>query len=93
MTKKIWLLSKKILVVALAAGFFASCGDVSRKVNEKIEELTQKSESLDSLVNNEINEILPIDSLMKTEQEKFTQIDSLVQKPIKKLDSIVNIAP
>jgi len=79
MIKKNWILSKKVLLVALAVGFFSSCGDVGKKINEKIEDLTKKTESVDSLINNAIDEALPIDSLIKTEQEKIFQIDSLIQ--------------
>ncbi len=73
-----WVFPKIILVVALTAWLFSSCGDVSKRVNEKLDELSKKTESLDSLIKNHINEIIPIDSLTKKGSESLNKIDSLI---------------
>jgi enoyl-[acyl-carrier-protein] reductase (NADH) len=73
------------LVVLLTAGFLISCGDVNRRVDEKIDKLLKKTESLDSLLNQEIDKVLTLDSLIDKEHQKVIKLDSLIHnyKPIK----------
>lgn len=81
---------KTILFVVFLSATFTSCGDVSRKVDENIEKLIKKTESLDSLLNQEVDKILIIDSLIDKERLKVIKLDSLIQKSSSKLDSVVN---
>ncbi|HOK39308.1 MAG: hypothetical protein WHW07_09050 [Bacteroidales bacterium] len=78
------------LVVLLTAGFLISCGDVNRRVDEKIDKLLKKTESLDSLLNQEVDKVLTLDSLIDKEHQKVIKLDSLIQKSSTKLDSVVN---
>jgi len=86
MTKTIGI----ILVVVMTAGIFISCGDLNRKVDEKIDKLLNKTESLDSLINKEIDKVLVLDSLISTGSEKAKDLDSLIDKSKSRLDSLVN---
>ena len=81
---------KIILLAAIFSVTFISCGDVSQKVNEKIETLINKTESLDSLLNKEVEKVLALDSLINKEQQKVMKLDSIIQKSSSKLDSVVN---
>lgn len=81
---------KIILLVAIFSFTFISCRDVSQKVNEKIETLNKKTESLDSLLNKEVEKVLTLDSLIDKEHQKVMKLDSLIQKSSTKLDSVVN---
>lgn len=78
-----------ILLAFFSIPFF-SCSDVSRKVDEKIEQLLKKTESLDSLLNQEIDKVLTLDSLIDMENQKVIKLDSLIQNSSSKLDSVVN---
>jgi predicted RecB family endonuclease len=78
------------LVVLLTTGFLISCGDVNRRVDEKIDKLLKKTESLDSLINKEVDKVLQLDSLINKEYEKVNKLDSIINKSSSKLDSIVN---
>jgi copper homeostasis protein CutC len=66
----------------------ASCGNLSTEVDNKLNELKNKTESLDSLVNNEVDKVLTLDSLINKESEKIKKLDSLIDKSTSKLDSI-----
>lgn len=74
-----------ITVFALTA-----CGDLSREVEEKLNELNTKTESLDSLVNQEFEKVLTLDSLINSESEKVKKLDSLIDKSASRIDSISN---
>ena len=84
---------KKVLKIRLFVAFFSvtliSCSDVSRKVDDNIEKLLKKTETLDSLLNQEVDKILTLDSLIDKEHQKVIKLDSLIQKSSSKLDSVV----
>ncbi|KAF0238879.1 MAG: hypothetical protein FD181_602 [Prolixibacteraceae bacterium] len=79
-----------ILVVVITAVIFFSCGDLNRKVDDKIDKLMKKAESLDSLINKDVDKVLQLDSLINTGSEKAKKLDSLINKSTSRLDSIVN---
>ena len=85
---------KKVLKISLFIVFLSvtliSCSDVSRKVDDNIENLIRKTESLDSLLNQEDDKILALDSLIDKEHQKVIKLDSLIQKSSSKLDSVAN---
>jgi hypothetical protein len=68
---------------------FISCTEMGRKVEEKLYDLNNKAESLDSLVNKEVDKILILDSIINRESEKVKKLDSLIEKSASRLDSIV----
>ena len=81
---------RAILVVVMTIGIFISCRDLNRKVDEKIDKLLKKTESLDSLITKEFDKVLVLDSILSTGSEKANKLDSLLNKSSSKLDSIVN---
>lgn len=83
------VLKLNIFIAFLSITFF-SCNDVSRKVDDKIEKLIKKTESLDSLLNQEVDKILTLDSLIDKEHQKVILLDSLIQKSSSTLDSVLN---
>ena len=50
----------------------------------------KKTETLDSLINQEVDKVLTLDSLIDKEHQKVIKLDSLIQKSSTKLDSVVN---
>ncbi len=78
-----------ILMAVVTTGIFNSCGDVNRKFDEKIDNLMKKAESLDSLINKEVDKVLVLDSLINTGSEKAKKLDSLIDKSTSRLDSLV----
>ena len=84
----------KVLKISIILAFFSitffSFSDVSKKVVEKMEQLLKKTESLDSLLNQEVDKVLTLDSLIDKEHQKVIKLDSLIQKSSTKLDSVVN---
>jgi hypothetical protein len=82
---------KKQLIVILSLMMmvlFISCGDMSQKVEDKLKELTNKANSLDTLINKEINKVLSLDSIINLESNKVKLLDSLINKTSSKIDSI-----
>lgn len=81
---------KNSIFLAFFSITFLSCNDISKKVDEKMELLLKKTETLDSLINQEVDKVLTLDSLIDKEHEKVIKLDSVIQKSSTKLDSIVN---
>ncbi len=78
------------LLLISVAGLLISCGDVSNRIEEKLNELNNKAEQLDSLVNKEVDKVLALDSLINMESKKVKELDSLVRKSSSKIDSIAD---
>lgn len=81
---------KTSIYIAFISVTFFSCGDVSRKVDEKIDQLQKKTESIDSLLNQEVDKVLPLDSLIDKEQQRVLKLDSLIQDSSSKIDSVAD---
>jgi len=80
----------KIVLSLLMIMLFISCTEMGRKVEERLDDLNNKAESLDSLVNKEVEKVLTLDSIITKESEKVKQLDSLIERSASRLDSIVN---
>lgn len=78
-----------MLLLVITTAIFISCGDLNRKVDEKIENLMKNAESLDSLINREVDKVLVLDSLINTGTEKAKMLDSVINKSTSRLDSLV----
>lgn len=72
----------------MTIGLFTSCADISKKAEEKLNELNNKSEYLDSLINKEMDKVIALDTLINLESNKVKKLDSLVNKTSTKLDSL-----
>lgn len=82
------ILLKMSLPLLFAVGVLTSCGDISKKAEEKLNELNQKTDELDSLVNKELDKVKALDTLIDAERNKVKKLDSLVNKTTTKLDSL-----
>ena len=80
--------NKIIIFTMLAMFLLASCGNLSNEVENKLNELKNKTESLDSLINKEVDKVLTLDSLINEEKEKVKKLDTLINKSSSQLDSI-----
>lgn len=80
----------KSLLCFLTIGLFASCDNgVSKKLENKLNELELKTQSLDSMVNREMNSIKNFDSLINFESDKIKKLDSVVTESSSKIDSML----
>jgi hypothetical protein len=79
------------LPAVLFALLFHSCGDVGKRVGEKLEDLGKKTQQLDSIVNYEVSRIRQLDSLVNMEDLKLQRLDSLIDRAGSKADSVLNI--
>jgi copper homeostasis protein CutC len=79
---------KNTVFTMLASLLLTSCGSLSNEVENKLNELKNKTESLDSLVNKEIDKVLTLDSLINQESDKVKKLDTLINKTSSQLDSI-----
>jgi hypothetical protein len=80
----------KLFTMIVITISLTSCGNLSNEVDNKLNELKNKTESLDSVINKEVNKVLMLDSLINREGEKVKKLDSLINKNSSKLDSISN---
>lgn len=84
-------LNPKQLFLTVTAGFsLAACSNLSTEVENKLIELKTKTESLDSLINKEVDKVLILDSIINTESEKVKKIDSLIHEKASQIDSFSN---
>ena len=68
---------------------FTSCSEASRKMNEKLDEITTKASQLDSMVNSEVDKVFKLDSLLIQEDARLKKLDSLVNTTSAKVDTII----
>lgn len=78
----------KVILPLLIMVLFISCSDMSKKVEDRLNDLTNKAESLDSLVNKEIDKVMALDSIINLEGNKVKVLDSLINKSSSRIDSI-----
>lgn len=76
--------------VLLLAGLlsFAACGNLSQEVENRLNDLQNKTESLDSLINTEVDKVLALDSLILEETEKVKKLDTLINNSASQIDSM-----
>jgi len=79
---------KTYLLLFLAVVLLTACGDLRKDAEKKINELKDKTESLDSLINKEVDKVLALDSLVNSGSEKVKKLDSLINISSSKVDSI-----
>ena len=67
-----------ILIISVM-GLLISCGDMSKIIEEKLKELSNKTEHLDSLVNKELEKVKALDTLINFESNKvYPNIHDLI---------------
>ncbi|MDP2161001.1 MAG: hypothetical protein Q8K02_11000 [Flavobacterium sp.] len=76
---------KNYLALIIFMVFLASCGDLTQKMDKKLEDIGNKT---DSLVNAELDGILSVDSMLQKGNEKVKKMDSLMQDSGNRLDSL-----
>ena len=67
---------------------FSSCGSMESKIDEKLMQLENKTRSLDSLVNTEVEKVMSLDSLIEKEKSKIMQLDTLIESSTSRIDSL-----
>ncbi len=83
--------TKMILLMTVAVmAAFISCNDLNRQVEDRLNELNNKAEHLDSLVNKELDKVKTLDSIIIREGNKLKNIDSIINNSSSKFDSIAN---
>ncbi len=78
----------KIILPLMIMVLFISCSEMSKKVEDHLNELSNKANSLDTLINKEIDKVMALDSIINLESDKVKVLDSLINKSSSKLDSI-----
>ncbi len=82
--------SLKQLLLPAVVVILTACGNLSKEVENKLNELQDKTGALDSLINKEVDKVLSLDSIIQNETEKVKKLDSLINKSTSKLDSVAN---
>ena len=78
----------KLILPLMIMVLFISCSEMSKKVEDQLNDLTNKAQSLDSLVNKEIDKVMELDSIINMEGNKVKVLDSLINKSSSRIDSI-----
>ena len=82
------LLSLKLFLLSIISVYVSSCVNVSNEVESKLVELKNKTASLDSLINKEVDKVLTLDSIIIKESDKVKKLDTLINKTTSQLESI-----
>lgn len=79
---------KQGLPIIMMLTVLTSCDDMSKNVEDKLNELNTRTEQLDSLVNKELDKVRSLDTLINFESDKIQKLDSLIEKSTFLIDSI-----
>lgn len=74
----------KALCVLTTFSMLVACGNMSQNVENKLNELQNKTNALDSLINQEINKVMTLDSIITKETEKVKTLDTLIHQRLLK---------
>ena len=79
---------KPFLLLFVTAGFLVSCEESRQRATEKLNELNQKTEELNSVLDDGLQKIESLDSVVRSGAEQIKEYESLVTKSTSKIDSI-----
>lgn len=80
---------KFILFFACTTLFFSSsCNQINQKIDDELNKIQSKADSIDSLVNKKVDQVKQIDSMIQNGTNQVKKIDTLVQKSQNQLDSL-----
>lgn len=68
---------------------FTSCENITSKVETQLDQLNERTNQLDSVINKEMDKVMKLDSVINLEDLKIKKLDSLVEKTSSNLDSIL----
>lgn len=89
---KVTILKKhtiKALLFIVIIIIMASCkNDLGQKLEDKLNGLDSKAESLDLLLNKELEQVGNIDSLINFDNDKIKKLDSVITESSSRMDSI-----
>jgi|GEM_PF-2523119 len=77
-----------IITAGVSILIFTSCENITGKVETQLNQLTDKTNQLDSIINTEMDKVMKLDSVINLEDLKIKKLDSLVNDASSKLDSI-----
>lgn len=81
------------LSLLLLLAFTTSCENLEGKLQEKVDLINAKAESLDSLMNKELEKVGSLDSMLNRELDKVDSLDLMINQKLEKvnsLDSLIN---
>ena len=76
------------ILVFVAACFLVSCEESRQRATEKLNELNEKTEELNTVLDDGLQKIESLDSVVRSGAEQIKEYDSLVTRSTSKLDSI-----
>ena len=74
-------------ILLLTMGFLASCSESRNRATEKLNELNQQAEELNTAVDDGLKKIESFDSVVRTGAERIKEYDSLIKRNSSKIDS------
>ena len=80
---------KNYSLAVLTILFLFSCDNISKEAENRLNELKNKTDSLDSLINKEVDKVKTLDTLIEKERNKVKKLDTLINKTSSRLDNIL----
>lgn len=81
-------LIKHSSILLLTVGFLTSCSESRKRATEKLNELNQQAEELNSTVDDGLKKIESFDSVVRTGAGQIKKYDSIIKRGSSKIDSI-----
>lgn len=81
-------LFKNSFIIFFSIGLLVSCSESRKKATEKLNELNEKTEELNSALDDGFKKIESLDSVVRSGAEQIKEYDSLITKSTSKIDSI-----
>ena len=79
---------RKSFFILLPLIFLVSCSETRKKATEHLDDLNQKTEELNSAVDEGFKKLESLDSVVQEGTRQIRKVDSLVTKSTSKVDSI-----
>lgn len=81
---------KSFLLILFASALLTGCQEMNSKMEEQLDNLSERAEELDSAVNKGLNKVDELDSIVNARTKRIKNLDSIVRKTTTRIDSLVN---
>ncbi|MFP4088903.1 MAG: hypothetical protein ACLFUB_13310 [Cyclobacteriaceae bacterium] len=81
------LITRSFVAITLFV-WMASCGDISQKMDEKLDAINRTAEGIDSLANTKLDKLQQLDTLVNGKLQKVERLDSIFNQTRSRLDSL-----
>ena len=79
---------KYAVIALIATGFLYSCDETRKRATERLDEINQQAEDINTEIDKGLKQVESFDSVVRSGTEQIREYDSLVKNSTSKIDSI-----